>query len=220
MPAPLLALTRQKLCDNVVSVYASTETQGVAAAPFAALPGNRQAVGYIYSDVEVQAVDENDQPLPPGTDGQVRIRSANTVTGYFDDKVATASAFRDGWFYSGDVGAVWPDGLLTISGRVGDFINSGGNKVSPRLIEDVLLSIPNVTHAAAFGVPDRHGVVQIWAAIVAGVRIENATLNAICRERLGAKAPKYILQVKGLPRNANGKVVREELIKFAATQQP
>jgi acyl-coenzyme A synthetase/AMP-(fatty) acid ligase len=87
------------------------------------------------------------------------------------------------------------------------------------VIEDVLLSLPQVTDAAAFGVPDRMGAVQIWAAIVADTRVETAVLNAICRERLAEKSPKFILQVKALPRNANGKVVRDELVKFAMTQQ-
>jgi acyl-CoA synthetase (AMP-forming)/AMP-acid ligase II len=127
--------------------------------------------------------------------------------------------FWHGWFYNGDIGSVSPDGLLTITGCSGDFINSGGNKVAARVIEDVLMAMPEVTEAAAFGAPDRLGVGQIWAAIVAGVRVENAARNAVCHAHLGDKAPKFILQIKGLPRNANGKVMREELIRFAATQQ-
>lgn len=77
-----------------------------------------------------------------------------------------------------------------------------------------------MTEAAAFGVPDRLGVVQIWAAIVANVPVETAVLNALCHDKLAEKSPKFILQVKGLPRNPNGKVIREELVKFAMTQQP
>jgi acyl-CoA synthetase (AMP-forming)/AMP-acid ligase II len=157
--------------------------------------------------------------LPPGTEGILRIRSANCIAGYLGDTAASASVFRNGWFYCGDVGAVSDDGALTISGRTSDFINSGGNKVSPQVIEDVLLSLPQVTEAAAFGVPDGMGVVQIWAAIVADARVETSALKAICHAKLAEKSPKFILQVKGLPRNANGKVVRDELVKFAMTQQ-
>jgi fatty-acyl-CoA synthase len=220
MPTALLAQVRRKLCDNVVSAYGSTEVHGVAAAPFAAMGGNPQAVGYIYSDTEIQAVDENDQPLPPGTEGILRMRSDHAATEYFGDPVATAQVFRGGWFYCGDVGTVWPDGLLTISGRVGEFINSGGNKVAPHVIEDVLLSLPGVTEAAAFGVPDRNGVVQIWAAIVAPVTIDQSVLTRLCREKLAGRAPKYIIQMKGLPRNANGKILRDVLIQYGMQTQP
>jgi acyl-coenzyme A synthetase/AMP-(fatty) acid ligase len=115
---------------------------------------------------------------------------------------------------------VSPEGLLTISGRDGDFINAGGNKMNPAVIETVLLSLPQVTEAAAFGVPDRMGVVQIWAAIVSAAPVDMAALQALCREKLAGKAPKYIVQIKGLPRNANGKIVRTELIRFAAQRQP
>jgi acyl-coenzyme A synthetase/AMP-(fatty) acid ligase len=220
MPAPLLTLVRQRLCDNVVSRYGSTETQDIAAAPFAAIAGRPRGVGYIYSNVEVEAVDDQDRKLPPGTEGILRIRSPYAVAGYFGDPAASASVFRDGWFYPGDIGAVMPDRLLTITGRVEEFINSGGNKVSPQLIEDVLLALPYVTEAAAFGVPDRLGVVRIWAAIVATQPIPQTVLDAACHEKLAEKAPKFIVQMEGLPRNENGKVVKDELIKYLTVHQP
>jgi long-chain acyl-CoA synthetase len=97
---------------------------------------------------------------------------------------------------------------------------AGGNKVSPQVIEDVLLSLPQVTEAAAFGVPDRMGVVQIWAAIVAATPVDMAVLQAARRAKLADKAPKFALQVKGLPRNANGKILRTELIAFATARRP
>ena len=162
----------------------------------------------------------HDRPLPPNTEGILRIRGANVIAGYVGDEAASAAVFRDGWFYCGDIGAVSPDGLLTVSGRDGDFINAGGNKLSPLVVEDVLLSLPQVTEAAAFGVPDRMGVVQIWAAIVSAAPVEMTVLQALCRDRLAEKAPKFIIQIKGLPRNANGKLVRAELIRFAAERQP
>jgi acyl-coenzyme A synthetase/AMP-(fatty) acid ligase len=219
LPTRLYELTRQRLGDDIVSYYGAMETGGVASAPISALPGDGRAVGYVHAGVEVQAVDAEHRPLPPGAEGTLRIRSDNVIPGYLDDSGATAQAFRDGWFYSGDVGAVSPDGIMTVTGRGSEFINAGGNKVSPHVIEEVLLSLPHVTDAAAFGVPDGMGVEQIWAAIVASERIETTTLKALCHARLAEKSPKFILQMKGLPRNANGKVMREQLIKFAMTQQ-
>ncbi len=164
-------------------------------------------------------MDEQDRTLPPDNEGVLRIRGATVVSGYLGAPALSAEIFRDGWFYPGDVGAISADGMMSVTGRRGEFINAGGNKLSPQVVEDVLLSLPQVTDAAAFGVPDKLGVVQIWAAIVATTRVENAVLTRLCGERLGEKSPKFIMQLKGLPRNANGKVLREELVKFALTQQ-
>ena len=218
LPPRLHDLARQKLCDNIVSYFGSMETGGVASAPMAALPRDGRAVGYLHAGVEVQSVDADNNPLPASVEGTLRIRGANTIAGYFGDTEVTASPFRDGWFYSGDVGFVSQDGIMSVTGRVSEFINSGGVKISPHVIEDVLLTLPEVTDAAAFGVPDDMGVDQIWAAIVATTPIVAGRLNALCQQRLAASAPKFILQIKGLPRNPNGKVRREELVRFAVSQ--
>jgi acyl-coenzyme A synthetase/AMP-(fatty) acid ligase len=87
-------------------------------------------------------------------------------------------------------------------------------------VEDGLLSLPQMTEAAAFGVPGRITVVQIRAAIVPAAPMDMSVLQALCRDKLAEKAPNYILQIKELPHNANGKVVRAEPIKFAAARQP
>lgn len=131
------------------------------------------------------------------------------------DDEASAQAFRDGWFVSGDIGAVWPDGMLTVTGRVSDLINRGGTKVSPRVIEQALLSLPTVIDAAAFGVPDASGLEQIWAAIVARARIDDTVLNAFCQRALPGISPTTILQMAALPRNENGKLLREQLVAIA-----
>jgi acyl-coenzyme A synthetase/AMP-(fatty) acid ligase len=220
LPDRLSTMVRRQLCDTLFSHFGSTETGGVASGPLSAFGGTQGAVGYLHAGMQVQAVDADDRPLPPNTEGILRIRGANVVDSYVGDKTASAAVFRDGWFYCGDTGAVSPEGLLTVSGRTTDFINAGGNKVSPQVIEDVLLSLPQVSEAAAFGVPDQMGVVQIWAAIVAAMPVDMAVLQAACRAKLADKAPKFVLQVKGLPRNANGKILRTELIAFATARQP
>jgi acyl-coenzyme A synthetase/AMP-(fatty) acid ligase len=221
LPARLRIVAEQKLCARLVSHYGATEAGGIASGPFSALGGDPRVVGLLHPGVEVQAVDADDQPLPPNTEGILRIRGANCIASHLGDEAGSSdSAFRDGWFYCGDIGSVSSEGLLTVAGRAGDFINSGGIKVSPQVIEDVLLSLPQVTDAAAFAVPDSMGVMRIWAAIVADTPIETAELKTICHARLAEKSPKFILQVKGLPRNANGKLMRDELVKFALTQQP
>jgi acyl-coenzyme A synthetase/AMP-(fatty) acid ligase len=219
LPPGLATMARQKLCDTLFSHFGATEAGGIASGPVSAFGGAQGAVGYVHAGMRVEAVAPNGQPLPPNSEGILRIRGANVINTYVGDTAASAAVFRDGWFYCGDTGSVSPGGLLTISGRDGDFINAGGNKVNPVVIETVLLSLPQVTEAAAFGVPDRMGVVQIWAAIVSATPVEIASLQALCREKLPGKGPKYIVQIKELPRNVNGKIVRTELIKFALQRQ-
>ena len=216
----LRAMVRLKLCDTLFSHFGATEAGGVASGPFSAFGETPGAVGYVHTGVEVEAVDEDGRMLPPNTEGILRIRGPNVISGYLGDTVASAAVFRDGWFYCGDIGAVSPDGLLTVGGRNSDFINAGGNKVSPKVIEDVLLSLPQVGDAAAFGVPDRMGVVRIWVAIVPAAPVDASALLAICRDRLGDKAPTFLIQVQALPRNPNGKIVRADLIRFAAQLRP
>lgn len=218
LPPRLHDLTQQKLCDNIVSWFASMETGGVASAPISTLPSDGRAVGYVHAGVEVQAVDALGNPLPASVEGILRIRSPNVIAGYFGEADPVSSPFRDGWFYSGDVGSVSPDGIVSIAGRAGELINSGGVKISPHLIEDVLLMLPEVIEAAAFGVPDDMGVDQIWAAIVAETTVDPAQLTTLCRQRLAACAPKFVLQIEALPRNQNGKVRREELVQLAVSQ--
>ncbi len=105
--------------------------------------------------------------------------------------------------------------MLTISGRASDVINAGGVKVHPEIIEAALLKLPTVLDAAAFGVPDATGVTRIQAAIVARTQIENAVLNDFCRVALGSVAPVGIMQMKALPRNEAGKIMREQLVDLA-----
>jgi len=173
--------------------------------------------------VEVQAVDANNVPVARGTEGILRVRSDNCVTAYAGDAAISAEVFKGGWFYPGDVGTVSCAGLLTLAGRTSEVINRGGEKTSPRVIEDVLHSSEHILEAAAFGVPDALGLIQIWAAIVPrGPSVDVATLDAFCRERLGAAAPNYFLQMHALPRNDAGKVLREELVRkaVAASRRP
>jgi len=214
LPEPVRLLTEQRLCPNLISLFGSSEAGTVAVAPLAALGGEPLAVGFVVPGVEVAAVDDQGRPLPAGQEGVLRVRSHMVAAGYIGSGGA-ADAFRDGWFYSGDIGTVSADGMVRLVGRVGEVINAGGEKVIPQVVEDVLLSVPQVTDAAAFGVPDAAGVVQIWAAIAAPRPLPADALTALCREKLRSRAPKVILQFPQLPRNANGKLRREELVKAA-----
>lgn len=218
LPARVYESASARLTPNIRSSYGSTEAGSVADAPVAELNGRPGAAGYITAGVEVQAVDENDVQLPVGAEGILRIRSEYCVDAYVNDPDATAVAFRNGWFYPGDLGSIGADGLLTVSGRAIELINHGGSKISPRVIEDALLAVPGITDAAAFGAPDESGITTICAAIVAGNDLDRRALRSTCLG-LGIGAPQRVVRVRALPRNPNGKVVRGELARLLETQR-
>ncbi|MEP7181539.1 MAG: class I adenylate-forming enzyme family protein [Betaproteobacteria bacterium] len=215
LPSRLCRDVRMRLCANVDSCYGSVEAGAVAGAPMTAVEGRPGAVGFLLPGVLVQAVDDDGRPLPPGVEGELRMRSDSGVRGYVGGGPTDAGAFEGGWFCSGDVGSVADDGMLLVTGRKGDVINSSGQKIDPQAIEDVLLSMSSIREAAAFGVPDTSGVTQIWAAIVADADLDVAVLDAVCRNRLQNRAPKMVLNMASLPRNEGGKVMRDELVAMA-----
>lgn len=218
LSARLAGQARERLCANLWIAYGAAESGNVAAGQLASLEGHAGGAGFLAPGVEVQAVDEHDQPLPAGSEGAIRIRSDYCATSYLGDAEASAKSFRGGWFYPGDTGSVSAEGLLCVTGRTDERINAGGVKVSPQLIEDAVLLNPDIQEAAAFSTANPvSGMTEIWVAIVASKPVDGEALRALCRERLGrANAPQFILQVKELPRNENGKVQRTRLVKDAA----
>ncbi len=209
---PLRALVRQRLCANLMARCGSMETGQIAASPM------RDESGFtaqLQEGVQAEAVGADGKPLPPGTQGLLRYRAPRMIHAYEGAPVLSATTFRDGWYHSGDIGTVSPEGWLTLTGRDRDMINHGGVKVAPSVIEDVLLSMPGITEAAAFGVEDRQGMEQIWAAIVATRAVPKAELAVRCQASLGERAPKYIVQIASLPRNEAGKILRAPLIESA-----
>ncbi len=216
LPPRLAAQAKARLCANIHSAYGAAEAGNMASAPLAVLERHPGAVGFVSPGIEAQAVDADHRPLPAGIEGIIRIRSENCIDAYLGDPEASAKAFRDGWFYPGDAGSVSGNGLLAISGRTNEMINVWGVKVSPQAIEDVVLANPEIREAAAFAMPNAATDAQeIWVAIVQSKPVDMDALHAHCVQRLGPRAPKSILLVNALPRNENGKLLREQLIGMA-----
>lgn len=212
----LRALAQRRLCANIIVSYGTTETGRIAWAPPARFDGLADTGGMPLPGVTVEIVDEDDVPLPQGETGIVRIRSARNADHYFDDPEASARVFRNGWVYPGDRGHLEPDGFLRLSGRVDDVLNRGGHKFDPEAVESALVGMFDVREAALFGFADPTGVTRICAAIVAGPGYDAAPFLAACREKLGAAAPEFAMQVAALPRNENGKIVRRTLAEAAS----
>jgi acyl-coenzyme A synthetase/AMP-(fatty) acid ligase len=134
--------------------------------------------------------------------------------GYLDNPEATAATFRSGWVYPGDRGMIETDGVLSVVGRVDDVINRGGIKLHPQALEAVMRKLGDLRDAAVFGIPDGAGATQICAAVVPVRALDGDAFHARCRAAMGDNAPAVILHMAELPRNANGKVVRSELVRI------
>lgn len=215
LPPALHRLASERLTPELHAIMGATEVSAIASGPMKDMLNRPDCVGTIWPGIEVVAVDSAGRPLPPGETGVLRIRTPLLASGYLNADDNAEERFQDGWFHSSDIGTVWPDGSLTLHGRTSEAINAGGQKVHPHIIEQALLKLPTVLEAAAFGVPDASGVIRVQAAIVARAPIEQAVLSAFCQRALGPLAPVGILQMKALPRNVNGKVLRERLVDVA-----
>lgn len=205
----LLNEARARLCSNVVMGYGSTEMGSMTGGNAVSLERFEGSAGYVRPWVDMQAVDGNGLLVPPGTDGILRARSPEMAF-YATQTADPAETIRDGWFYPGDVGRIYGDGLVVITGRTTEVINRGGVIVAPELVEEVLRLDPAVGEVAVVGVP-MAGIDEIWAAVVSKQPIDAQAIAERAQSRLNEKTPNRILRVDAIPRNENGKVMRGEL---------
>jgi len=211
LPIRVMAELERVFHAPVIEAYGMTETPfPVTSNPLP--PGKRKpgSVG-IPSGPEVKVVDEEGNPLPTSVTGEVVIRGDNVMRGYEDNPAANQVAFRNGWFRSGDQGYFDSEGYLHITGRIKEIINRGGEKISPREIEEALLDHPEVAEAVAFAVPH----VSLGEDIVAAVNfrraslLEKPNLRHFLADRLADfKVPRQILVLSEIPKGPSGKVQR------------
>jgi acyl-CoA synthetase (AMP-forming)/AMP-acid ligase II len=161
------------------------------------------------TDVQISIIDANGRHLQAGERGEVVIKGPNVIGGYENNPEANATSFVDGWFRTGDQGVLDADGYLTLVGRIKELINRGGEKISPREIDEVLLAHPAVSEAVCFGVAHPTWGEEVAAAVVLREPATEADLLAFCRERLADyKRPKQIHITEAIPRTASGKIQR------------
>ena len=134
--------------------------------------------------VNVSIMDDHGKHLKQGQTGEVVIQGPNVITGYENNPDANATSFVDGWFRTGDQGILDQDGYLTLTGRIKELINRGGEKIAPREIDEVLLSHPCVAEAVAFGRPHPTWGEEVEAAVVLREPQTETVLLGYCRERL------------------------------------
>ena len=188
-----------------------TETLMIAGNP---LHGERRAgtVGLPFPTVAIELRDDAGVPVKDGETGEVWVKSAALFAGYWQWPEATAAAFRDGWFRTGDIGVRASDGYLTLQGRRSDLIISSGFNVYPREIEEVLLTQPGVREAAVVGEGDAmRGEIPV-AYLVSDAPLDAGALETALRTQLASfKIPRAFHRVESLPRTALGKVQKHLL---------
>ncbi|MFD4563925.1 acyl-CoA synthetase [Streptomyces sp. NPDC058467] len=174
--------------------------------------GRMDSCGRPVLFVDARVVDENGKDVPDGTPGEIVYRSPQLCEGYWAKPEETAEAFRDGWFHSGDLAVRDAEGYFTVVDRVKDVINSGGVLVASRQVEDALYAHEQVAEVAVIGLPDERWIEAVTAVVVARGDVTDAELISHAREKLAPfKAPKRVLFVDELPRNASGKILKREL---------
>jgi len=201
----------------VLEAYGMTEAaHQMASNPLPPAPRRPGSVGR-GTGVQVAIMDEAGTLLAVGAQGEVVIQGPNVTHGYHNNPEANAATFTHGWFRTGDQGVLDADGYLTLVGRLKELINRGGEKISPREIDEVLLTHPAVAEAVCFGVPDAKYGEEVAAAVVLRGDASEADLIAHCRDRLAAfKAPKTIYLIAQVPRTATGKIQRRAVAAAVA----
>ncbi|MDP3619381.1 MAG: class I adenylate-forming enzyme family protein [Ramlibacter sp.] len=206
------------LAPNIMTLYGSTEAGGMAAHR----PGPETApsvAGFLQPDAQVEIVDAQGKPVEAGVVGSIRVRTPHMARAYWKDPAQSARSFRDGWFYPGDRGQWGANGVLELAGRDSDLLNVGGTKVDPVPLEQFLCDLPGVQDAAVFVVEGAVGAERLTAAIVCTGEMDAVELQRACAARFGyGRTPKAYAQLRAIPRNDTGKIMRARLAEQLAPE--
>ena len=174
------------------------------------------SIGTPAGIVEVKVVDSDDKEVKQGDQGEIVVRGPNIMKGYFEQPEETASAMRNGWFHSGDVGLFDSEGYLYIVDRIKDIIITGGENVYPKEVEDLLHQHAAVNECGVVGLPHHEygEAVTAFVTLKPGKTADEKELIAFCKKRIANyKVPKTIRFVEDLPKSPQGKILRRALRK-------
>ena len=172
------------------------------------------SVGVPRTGVEVRVVDEHGADVPVGEIGEIIVRGDVVMSGYWRNPSGTAEALREGWLYTGDMGARDSHGYITLRDRSKDVVISGGSNIYPREVEEALLTHPAVSEVSVVGQADEEWgeVVIAFVVPMPGMTLETTDLDAHCLERIARfKRPKRYVMLESLPKNSYGKVLKRSL---------
>jgi acyl-CoA synthetase (AMP-forming)/AMP-acid ligase II/acyl carrier protein len=206
----------------VLEAYGMTEaTHQIASNPLPPHPHKFGSVGMATGTTRISILDELGKSLPVETVGEICIRGKNVMDGYENNPAANATHFTDGWLRTGDRGYLDKDGYLFIQGRIKELINRGGEKISPREIDEALQRHPAVKQAVTFAVPHPSLGEDVGVAIVLrdGQTVPALELRQYAAARLADfKVPRQIVFVKEIPKGATGKIQRIGLAEKLKTE--
>jgi malonyl-CoA/methylmalonyl-CoA synthetase len=211
LPAAVLGAFRERFGHTILERYGMSETLMLTSNPY---EGERRpgTVGRPLPGVSVRIVDREGGDVPDDTPGEVLVHGPNVFSGYWRNPQATAGAFTEGWFRTGDIGSRSADGYYTLTGRASDLIITGGFNVYPREIEDVLIEVRGVREAAVAGAPDpARGEVPVAYVVTTDEFSPDQAREACAAALASFKVPRAFIRVDALPRNALGKVQRHRL---------
>jgi len=218
MPVEVMKEFGEMFGVRVLEGYGLSETSPLATFNHFALPSKPGTVGQPIQGVDIKCFDENDQEVPRGSRGEIVIRGPNIMKGYYKRPEATAEAFRNGWFHTGDIGIIDEEGYVAIVDRKKDMILRGGYNVYPRELEEVIMTHPAVSLVAVIGVPDEKMGEEVKAFVVLneGAELTEDEFIAWCREEIASnKYPRYVEFRSELPIGGTGKIhkltLKEEL---------
>ena len=205
---------KSKITPNIYRTYASTDSGQMAISKPRDMDSKPDAAGRPVWCVDLRIVDDSGAPVRVREVGEVICQSPLATHGYYKNPEATSASFRDGWFYTGDLGFFDEEGFLFVVGRKKDMVKSGGISLYPLEIESVIYSHPEVVEAAVIGVPDPQWGEAVKAVVVlrpqSALRAED--LIIFCKERLSAyKVPKSVEFRASLPHTEIGKVNKVKL---------
>lgn len=216
LPPAVMAGLEKTFGVPVVEAYGMTEASHQMACnplpPRARKPGS---VG-VPTGTEVAIMDDRGNLLPATKTGEIVVRGPSITSGYEGNPEANAKSFTNGWFRTGDEGYIDSDGYIFLTGRIKELINRGGEKISPREIDDLLLSHPAVAQALAFAIPDAKLGEEVGAAVVlkAGQKVTELDIQEHMAQRTADfKVPRRVVFLEKLPTGPTGKPQRIGLAK-------
>lgn len=204
----------REISPGFVNFYSSSEGGGISVLRPEHPDKAALSVGKVVFGAEVQIIGDDHKPVGPGVVGAIRYRGGSVADAYFRNPEESALAFRDGWYYPGDLGKFDADGFLYLTGRAKDMIIRGGVNIYPAEIEQTLIMHAAIAEAAVVGWPSQERGEEVAAFVVPKAEVSEADLLAHCRGSLAPyKIPKGIFFVETLPRSGMGKVLKAELVE-------
>ena len=211
MPPQVIQELEQAFGAPLIEAYGMTEaTHQMASNPLPPLPRKPGSVG-LPAGPQIAIMGEDGRLLPRGEVGEIVIRGSNVTAGYESNPQANAQAFADGWFRTGDQGVMDAEGYLSLTGRLKEIINRGGEKISPREVDEILMDHPSVSQVVCFAIPHPKLGEEVGAVVVLreGAQATERELQAFVAQRAADfKVPSKVLFMDEIPKGATGKLQR------------